>query len=49
MEKDPVCGMDVNPDKAPATTEYMGKTIYFCSKECKQKFLENPSAYAHKV
>jgi YHS domain-containing protein len=48
METDPVCGMKVNPDKA-STTEYMGKTIYFCSKECKQKFLENPAAYANKV
>jgi P-type Cu+ transporter len=49
MEKDPVCGMDVNPDKAAATTHYMGKTIFFCSKECKQKFEANPAAYADKV
>ena len=49
MQKDPVCGMDVSQENAAATSQYMGKTIYFCSKECKQKFDANPAAYADKV
>ena len=44
MVKDPVCGMDVNPAKA-LKTEYLGKTYYFCSKDCKAKFDKNPSQY----
>ena len=46
MEKDVVCGMQVDPAKAAAASEYMGKTFYFCSKACKEKFDANPSAYA---
>ena len=45
MEKDVVCGMDVEPGKAAATTQYQGKTYYFCSKECKTRFDANPSQY----
>ena len=45
MEKDVVCGMQVDPAKAAATSEYMGKTYYFCAKICKTKFDANPSQY----
>ena len=45
MEKDAVCGMDVEPGKAAATTQYQGKTYYFCSK-CKTRFDANPSQYS---
>ena len=45
MEKDVVCGMQVDPAKAAATTEYKGKTYYFCAKICKTKFDANPSQY----
>ena len=31
MEKDPVCGMQVDPKKAAGTSEYQGKTYYFCN------------------
>ncbi|MDI3548277.1 MAG: hypothetical protein PWR10_1929 [Halanaerobiales bacterium] len=31
MAKDPVCGMEVDPDKAAATYDYQGKTYYFCA------------------
>jgi Cu(I)/Ag(I) efflux system membrane fusion protein len=39
--KDPVCGMDVDENKARAAgrvSEYRGKTYYFCADECKQQF-----------
>ena len=38
MERDVVCGMEVDPAKAAATSEYNGKTYYFCAKACKNKF-----------
>ena len=45
MESDVVCGMQVDPAKAAATSEYNGKTYYFCAKICKTKFDANPSQY----
>jgi YHS domain-containing protein len=46
MEKDVVCGMQVDPAKAAGKSEYQGKTYYFCSAACKSKFDANPSQYA---
>jgi Cu+-exporting ATPase len=45
MAIDPVCGMQVDPAKAAGTSEYQGKTYYFCAKSCKTKFDANPSQY----
>ena len=33
--KDPVCGMDVEPDEAAGQSDFQGKTYYFCCNECK--------------
>ena len=44
--KDPVCGMDVQKDKAAGTTEHRGETYMFCSRQCKQEFDKNPDRYA---
>ena len=46
MATDPVCGMEVTPDLAVATSEYQGETYYFCSMSCKQEFDNNPQAYS---
>jgi YHS domain-containing protein len=46
MEKDVVCGMQVDPAKAAGKTEYQGKTYYFCSPSCKTKFDANPGQFA---
>ena len=46
MEKDPVCSMQVNPAKTAGSSDYRGKTYYFCSKGCKAKFDANPGQYA---
>ncbi len=43
--KDPVCGMDVTPEKAAAKSEVGGQTYHFCSQSCKQKFDQNPQRY----
>lgn len=43
--KDPVCGMEVNPEIAAAqglASEHAGQTYYFCGKGCKLDFDENP-------
>jgi YHS domain-containing protein len=43
--KDPVCGMDVEPNEAAGQSEYHGTTYYFCSNECKRKFDQRPEAF----
>jgi YHS domain-containing protein len=48
METDPVCSMQVDPNKAAGKTEYQGKTYYFCSAGCKKRFDANPSQYLAK-
>jgi Cu+-exporting ATPase len=45
MEKDVVCGMEVDPAKAAGTSQYGGKTYYFCSTSCKTRFDANPAQY----
>lgn len=46
--KDPVCDMDVTPETAAGTSEYMGKTYYFCSPGCKRSFDKDPEKYLGK-
>ena len=45
MAKDLVCGMEVDEKTAPAKSEYMGKTYYFCAPGCKKAFDANPEKY----
>lgn len=42
---DPVCKMAVDPNKAPASVSYQGRTIYFCNPACREKFLQAPAEY----
>jgi len=42
VTKDPVCGMTVDPAKA-IHADRDGKTTYFCSDSCMQKFLSAPA------
>ncbi len=48
MAKDPVCDMDVDEKEAAGTSEYKGKTYYFCAPGCKKSFDENPEKYIEK-
>jgi RND family efflux transporter MFP subunit len=46
--KDPVCAMEVDAGAAKAaglSSEYRGKTYYFCMPECKHDFDKNPGRY----
>ena len=48
MEKDPVCGMDVNREVATAqdlVSEHQGQPYYFCGRGCKLDFDEDPGKY----
>src|SRR6202162_6145609 len=44
-ERDPVCGMTVDPGKAAAKHEYQGNTYYFCSQRCAEKFAKEPHRF----
>jgi len=45
LEKDPVCGMSVDPSAAKAAHEHAGRTYYFCCGGCKAKFIADPAKY----
>ena len=42
VTKDPICGMTVDGTTA-IHAERDGKTFYFCSDHCRQKFLSTPA------
>jgi YHS domain-containing protein len=49
MAKDVVCGMTVNEQHATEkglTAAYGGSTYFFCSKQCRKKFNQNPQQFA---
>ena len=45
LVKDPVCGMQVDPSSAKHNTEHEGKTYYFCSARCRERFAAEPTKY----
>jgi Cu+-exporting ATPase len=45
LEKDPVCGMTVDPQSAQGSVEHGGKNYYFCSPHCVSKFRQDPGKY----
>jgi len=45
MMVDPVCGMTVEPDRAAAAWEHEGKTYYFCSVSCMERFRADPERF----
>lgn len=45
MVKDPVCGMEIDPNSAFASREHMGHKYFFCSENCVNKFDKNPHQY----
>ena len=48
LERDPVCGMNVNPANARNIYQHAGKTYYFCCPKCVDKFKANPASYVNK-
>jgi xanthine dehydrogenase accessory factor len=47
--RDPVCGMTVEIATARFTSEYNGKTYYFCAAGCKRAFDKEPQKYVQTV
>ncbi|MEK6706768.1 MAG: heavy metal translocating P-type ATPase [Bdellovibrionota bacterium] len=45
MEKDPVCGMQVNPATSPYKYEHGGKTFSFCNPRCLERFSADPKTF----
>ncbi len=45
MERDPVCGMTVDAERAAARVEHSGRTYYFCCAGCANKFQAAPEKY----
>lgn len=48
MQNDPVCGMQIEQADAAGQSEYEGRTYYFCSPVCKEKFDANPTRFITK-
>ena len=42
---DPVCGMKVDPRTAAHSAAHQGRTYYFCSAKCREKFVAEPERY----
>jgi Cu+-exporting ATPase len=45
IDRDPVCGMNVDPAKAAASVEHDRKLYHFCCKGCAEKFKADPQKY----
>ncbi len=48
LATDPVCGMKVDPHTAKHRATYEGRTYYFCSARCREKFEADPTRYLKK-
>jgi putative ABC transport system ATP-binding protein len=48
MATDPVCMMKIEREKA-VTTEWEGQSYYFCSRGCRNEFLEEPQQFLEAV
>jgi YHS domain-containing protein len=46
MAKDVVCGMEVDEQRAAGKSEYEGRSYYFCSPGCQQRFEADPARYS---
>ncbi len=45
MERDPVCGMTVDPEKTQYVLEHEGSKYYFCREGCMKAFAKNPERF----
>jgi Cu+-exporting ATPase len=46
--RDPVCGMEVDCTRPGGSLEHEGRTYYFCSTRCLDKFYADPASYLSK-
>ncbi|MBV8926550.1 MAG: heavy metal translocating P-type ATPase [Bradyrhizobium sp.] len=48
-ERDPVCGMNVNPETSKHRFEHNGTTYHFCCSGCRTRFEADPAKYLDKA
>ena len=48
IQKDVVCGMNIDSKTAQFKSDYKEKTYYFCSESCKKQFDESPEYFVDK-
>jgi len=47
--KDPVCGMNVDPERARGGSfEHAGSLYFFCNPKCRERFAGDPAHYVHR-
>jgi len=46
---DPVCGADLKERDPQRSSELQGSILFFCSRECKQKFDSNVSDWTERI
>src|SRR5690242_19058059 len=44
-ERDPVCGMHVDPTVTPHRAEHAGQRYFFCGAKCRERFVAEPDRY----
>ena len=49
ITRDPVCGMDVDPDQGKPVAEYEGRRFHFCAGRCRERFLAAPDDFVEAV
>ena len=42
---DPVCGMEVEPERTKLVSVYKGHRYWFCAEACRRAFEDDPSKY----
>lgn len=46
MVIDPVCGMEVDPEKSNWVVEIGSENFFFCSESCQKAFIRDPLKYS---
>ena len=46
---DPVCGVQIETEKAVAQEDYGGRTVFFCSVQCHRLFRVSPKRYVGRL
>lgn len=47
--KDPVCLMELNPDEAVESEDYLQHRYYFCNPQCHKTFQLDPEPYVKRL
>ncbi len=47
LTKDPVCGVELDPEHAAGQASYRDRTYHFCSAACREQFEKDPVRFAY--